>query len=285
MNTKICKQCGEEFPATTQYFHIDKKGKFGITNICKACRNNIYRLKRVKQKVKDGYKICTKCHKELPATIEYFTIKKKCKYGVASQCKQCDQKYYEDNKERILKRQKQYSENNKAKISKYRKEYREKNIEKLLKQNKLYYLNNIEKFREYEKKNKDRIEIRRKQYRKNNKEKFKFYSKKRDAIKRKLPHNLTVEQWGKCKQYFNNRCAYCGRTLPLHQEHFIPLSKGGEYTINNIIPACKSCNSSKRDKNFFEWYKTHKYYSNKRENKILKYLNYTENKQQLSILK
>jgi 5-methylcytosine-specific restriction endonuclease McrA len=39
----------------------------------------------------------------------------------------------------------------------------------------------------------------------------------------------------------------------LTQDHFIPVAKGGPYTQNNIVPACKRCNSSKNDKDAMEW--------------------------------
>jgi 5-methylcytosine-specific restriction endonuclease McrA len=78
---------------------------------------------------------------------------------------------------------------------------------------------------------------------------------------------------------FDNKCAYCGKEKPLAQDHFVPLSKGGEYTNNNIICSCKSCNSSKSDKDFFEWYPEQLFYSKEREAKILKYLNYDKKTQ------
>lgn len=284
METKICKQCGMELPANTEYFHKAKFGKCGVTTMCKACKNSIDRAKRIKVNVKKGYKICTKCNKELPATLEYFRKKEKGKYGLSAQCKECDKEYYGSNKKRILATQKNYAQEHKEKITAYRKEYRKNNRQKILENDRTYYLNNIEKFREYEKKNKIRIFKCRKKYRETHKDQFKFYRQNREAKKRELPYSLNKKQWVKIKQYFGNKCAYCGKEEPLAQEHFIPLSKGGEYTINNIIPSCKSCNSSKRDKNFFEWYSKYKYYSKKREKTILKYLGYKENKQQLSIL-
>ncbi len=70
----------------------------------------------------------------------------------------------------------------------------------------------------------------------------------------------------------------------LEQEHFVPISSNGPYTANNIIPACKSCNSSKRDSDFFSWYPKQPFYSKRREAKILRYLNYdNDGKQQASI--
>lgn len=58
----------------------------------------------------------------------------------------------------------------------------------------------------------------------------------------------------------------------LTQDHFLPLSKGGEYTVNNIIPACKNCNCSKQDKDFSEWYSKQEFYRKERELKILEHV-------------
>ena len=37
MQTKVCTKCGEEKPATTEYFFKDKRGKYGIAARCKEC--------------------------------------------------------------------------------------------------------------------------------------------------------------------------------------------------------------------------------------------------------
>ena len=41
MNNKKCTICGIEYPATTEYFHKSKSGKYGIIAQCKGCRNKI----------------------------------------------------------------------------------------------------------------------------------------------------------------------------------------------------------------------------------------------------
>ena len=72
---------------------------------------------------------------------------------------------------------------------------------------------------------------------------------RRKAKKKDLPATLTIEQWEAIKLAYGNRCAYCGKKetikRPLTQDHVIPISKGGGTTPDNIVPACKSCNSSK----------------------------------------
>jgi 5-methylcytosine-specific restriction endonuclease McrA len=73
------------------------------------------------------------------------------------------------------------------------------------------------------------------------------------ARRRGLVADLTQEQWEKILLDFSNECAYCGDTRDLEQDHIIPVSRGGGYTKENIIPACRSCNASKGDKLIIEW--------------------------------
>lgn len=49
-------------------------------------------------------------------------------------------------------------------------------------------------------------------------------------------------------------CCYCGEATKLTLEHLIPLSKCGKDIADNIVWACKSCNSSKGSKDMFEWH-------------------------------
>lgn len=48
------------------------------------------------------------------------------------------------------------------------------------------------------------------------------------------------------------KCAYCERPLlrrqPLTVDHWIPLSKGGNSEISNMVLACSKCNRVKGDK-------------------------------------
>lgn len=281
--TKVCTKCGNELPATTEYFFKRKSGKYGLNSNCKKCSRK-YNSEYYKQWSKDN--------KE-----------KVSGYG---------KKYYENNKEKLEKYKKKYYEKNKESILEECRKYYEENKEQRIQYQKQYYLENKEKASKCKKKiysrNKDQILARQKQYRENNKEqiaettkkwrkenldKVKLVLQKYKAKKKKLQCTLTFVQWEQIKNHFDNECAYCGMkeeehlekwNEQLHQEHFIALSKGGEYTHNNIIPACKSCNSSKNNKDFFEWYSEQNFYSKNREKKILKYLNYTKDrKQQLTI--
>ena len=46
---------------------------------------------------------------------------------------------------------------------------------------------------------------------------------------------------------FSGLCAYCDQPATTW-DHIIPVSKGGDTRLGNIVPACKSCNSKKKDR-------------------------------------
>lgn len=75
--------------------------------------------------------------------------------------------------------------------------------------------------------------------------------------KQKLPSGFSKTDWHLALCYWNGLCAYCssqqGLWNPICMEHFIPVDFGGSFTKENILPACKSCNSSKGNRNPAEW--------------------------------
>jgi hypothetical protein len=49
-------------------------------------------------------------------------------------------------------------------------------------------------------------------------------------------------------------CCFCGSTENLSIDHLVPRKKGGIDEGDNLILACRSCNSSKGKKDLMEWY-------------------------------
>lgn len=142
-------------------------------------------------------KKCSKCKEEKPASAEYFVRAKKEKSGFACSCKDCNRKWREQNKKKILAGQKKYREENKEKIAETNKRYSEKNKEKRKAYSKEYYKLNKEKKREYDKlyreknldviREKDKIRYY-KNYEKSRETSKKYYKENREAIteRRKL---------------------------------------------------------------------------------------------------
>ncbi|SDX41315.1 HNH endonuclease signature motif containing protein [Paenibacillus sp. PDC88] len=57
--------------------------------------------------------------------------------------------------------------------------------------------------------------------------------------------------------YFNSKCIYCGYeetdSDKLQKEHLDSIATGGLDIKGNVVPACSSCNSKKKDKNWIEY--------------------------------
>jgi hypothetical protein len=112
------------------------------------------------------------------------------------------------------------------------------------------------KFREWSKKNYEEFKEYQAEWKRTNKDKIKEYGIRYSNKK----HDISKEEWQRCKTYFNNCCAYCGISNKdakskykqyLHKEHVI---HDGSNKLDNCVPACKGCNSSKHQFSLEEWY-------------------------------
>ncbi|MGE2690852.1 HNH endonuclease [Mycolicibacterium pulveris] len=80
----------------------------------------------------------------------------------------------------------------------------------------------------------------------------------RAARKRKrrldaVENDLTAAQWAAIKAAWSG-CAYCGANDgPLQRDCVMAISRGGRYTIDNVVPACASCNTSKCNEEVTTW--------------------------------
>jgi hypothetical protein len=64
---------------------------------------------------------------------------------------------------------------------------------------------------------------------------------------------LAVWEWYVIREFEGGRCIYCRCRCNPTIEHFIPLSRGGSGSADNIVPACKGCNASKNARPVEEW--------------------------------
>lgn len=80
-----------------------------------------------------------------------------------------------------------------------------------------------------------------------------IYNSRRRHRKAGLPDSLTQEQWEFAVEFFGDRCAYCGVKAYLTEDHLVPLTSDGGRTALNILPACRSCNSSKHTMRAYLW--------------------------------
>lgn len=225
--TKLCKKCN--VVKSTILFHKDKTKKDGIDCYCKECKCEIKR-------------------------IQYNENKEK--YIEKSR------KYRENNPEKIKEINKNSKNKNKEKIKIYNKEYKQLNKEKLKEQKKEWILNNREKYLAYKR-------IKSKEYRnkKTKQERIRKYTneaKERNRISKKnYKHRRRMQEKGgvtyiELKKILSEakNCYWCNtklKNLKPHIDHYVPLSKGGTHTLDNIVISCPTCNLTKNAKSPYDF--------------------------------
>jgi len=78
-------------------------------------------------------------------------------------------------------------------------------------------------------------------------------SRKRQRRMASVEHDLSDDQWSALQVAWGG-CAYCGdRKGSWQKDCVLALSRGGRYTLANIVPACRSCNASKGNDEVTGW--------------------------------
>jgi hypothetical protein len=119
-------------------------------------------------------------------------------------------------------------------------------------------------------------------YYQNNKERFSKYNRNR----KEKNHNIYDKEWELCKQYFNYKCAYCGK--PLNKNYITRNGKtklfdfdrehvifNGKDNLSNCVPSCLICNNEKKRESLNDWYNANNpNYTYERYYKIYQWMRY-----------
>ncbi len=60
----------------------------------------------------------------------------------------------------------------------------------------------------------------------------------------KAAGHVDPDTWQAVIEFYGGRCAYCGLEWRV-QDHVIPIARGGQHCISNVVPACDLCNFTK----------------------------------------
>lgn len=219
----------------------------------------------------DGLYRCSACKKMLPLTRDYFTVDNRSSTGFNSRCKKC--RGFKDYGRKNIGINRELA-NKGLKKCKYCNEIKDIKTFLPVGNSRLSeHCIDCTSFRkfdksQYDKENYNNIKEKRKdcyaQWKLNggndirNEHEIKRYKKIKSLVE-----NFSEQDWEYCVEYFENKCAYCGKTRKEHiedsgfdlvKEHVVPIVKGGGTIRSNIVPSCNICNSKKKDKNLYEYY-------------------------------
>lgn len=162
----------------------------------------------------------------------------------ADHIKQYSADYYVENREAIAARDKARYEADPAKAQAWATAWKQNNVRRVREYYQIRYWNNPGHYRQlaldYAKEHP--IEMAQRQ-------------RLRQALIKDAGPLIPQAEWDKLVRRLGNRCVYCRKTFDgdLTMDHVVPLTRQGRNTIGNVVPACRSCNSSKSDSFLIEW--------------------------------
>ena len=154
--------------------------------------------------------------------------------------KEFKKKYYQTHKEQILEKNKQWRLNHKVHRDNYHKQYRLDHKKERNEYNEQWRQKNENEIKKYRKLYIQTLEGKACNQRGHT---------KRKAREKEIINTLTSDEWVEILKEYRFKCAYCGCEFTLFnretRDHIIPISKGGNNIKENVVPACRSCNSKK----------------------------------------
>lgn len=106
---------------------------------------------------------------------------------------------------------------------------------------------------EWGRNNKDKRKVAKDKWRAKNKPLTNFLTRMYNYRRKGAKGYATPKQVKELYDKYLGLCAYCNLNVANSLDHIVPLVRGGSNDIENLAPACISCNSSKGDKLLEEW--------------------------------
>jgi hypothetical protein len=247
VESRICEGCRNELRAEAFYL---KDGRINST-LCKRCTVADNKLRRENpdqhRQVKDAR---VKAREEAKAALEGQVLAKPCSqcrveknlrefreterglYGRSSWCRVCERQYTRDWTDEHRE-----DHNAKRRATWSAKDWTPEEREAAAKRSREWYANP---------ENKERHDQWFYRWAKENNQAINAINQKRRARKLAADATLTSNEWLQVLDYFNRSCAYClSSSEEMTMDHMVPLSRGGTHTADNVVPACRFCNSRK----------------------------------------
>lgn len=246
METKRCSVCHQEYPATNEFFYRDKSRNYHLTSRCKVCFTQAKKHWREQNRDKDRA-ASLRWQKNHPEKARARNKRFRDRHPEQELDRHTRNRLKNPDPYRQATRRWRLKHIDQAKA--YWKRYRAANRDILRQKDRQRYYADW-----------DKGKAKARQWQRNHPQKGRIAAQRRKARKSKVMSTFTVAHWRLALVYWRGCCAYCGNPprlwdnpQVLHQDHFIPLSKGGNYTPDNILPVCQECNLGKRNNDPAEW--------------------------------
>lgn len=191
------------------------------------------------------FRPCSKCGDVKP--LSGFNRDKRYRLGRVHQCRECQRensrRWREENADRIREYVRQYYAENVDRYRELNRQYRAENADRKREYDHQYRAENADRIREYTRRwkqeNPDKKRANKARYR----------ALKLAATVEKFTAEDAAAIWGS-----EPTCVYCESAPAEHNDHFVPLARGGQHSLTNATwPACAPCNIRKRDRHPFEF--------------------------------
>jgi 5-methylcytosine-specific restriction endonuclease McrA len=198
---------------------------------------------------------CTRCKQDKHS--DDFGSDKRMKSGKNIYCRECVRAasvlYREINPDKCKESAKKTRIKSREKKNEYTKKRYQENRDSILLDNKERRKNDYEKVLEIERASRAK-----------NKEKQRPFKNERQMRRTRIQKEKSFLILPKeLKKLYSQPCLFCNSKENQSIDHVIPLSRGGNHSIGNLITLCRSCNSRKGNKFMVEYMKTSKSLSKK----------------------
>lgn len=241
---KRCPQCGENKPATTEYFYPREKSKDGLYSWCRPCDRKKKKDRKPRFDPDMTRLICIKCGEDYPATPEYFHRHRDGVNGIRPICKECGRKssieWRNNHIDQARASAHQWRMIHKEYVKAYSKQDYHARKDCYRERRQRWYTANAEHMR---------------QYRKATSEQRHAYNLKRKSMLRGASGTFTPQDIQKQLRNQHGRCYYCHQKVTkYHVDHVIPVIHGGSNDPSNLVISCPTCNLRKGSKLPHEWF-------------------------------
>ena len=189
-------------------------------------------------------RICYTCHCMSSQTLDARIKAQKWRQENTETRKQYGALYYRENKQKHRERAKEWGATNPEKVRQSRKKYNSKHREKI-----------TASARDWRRKNPDRAVAATNRYLAKNPEYRRVLHATRRARLAAAEGKFSLDELRVLIEKQKGRCGCCLTSLKsgYHADHKMPISRGGDNTIENIELLCQPCNSRKYNKLPHEW--------------------------------